>query len=102
MVDLIDSAIRLSRHEAMILGMDVQPKNGIAVVRGLTLDDIRELVEAKIRNTATLTEAVDVTPLQIEALPAEPVAEPVVVNGTANGLTFDDLLSARDKKDERE
>jgi hypothetical protein len=97
--DLIDSAIRLSRHEEMILGMDVQPKDGIAVVHGLTIDDIRELLEAKVRNTATLTEAVDVTPLQIKP-PA--VSEPVVVNGAANGLTFDDLLSARGGKGERE
>jgi hypothetical protein len=104
MGDLIDSAIRLSQHEAMILGMDVQPRDALAaaVHSGLTIDDISELVEAKTRNTATLTEAVDVTPLQIEAVPAELAEEPVVVNGTANGLTFDDLLSARDGKGERE
>jgi YVTN family beta-propeller protein len=47
---------------------------------------------------ATLTDAVDVTPRQIEA-PAEP--EPVVVNGAARGLTFEEMLSARDGKGER-
>jgi hypothetical protein len=105
MGDLIDSAIRLSRHEAMILGMDVQPRTGlaIAVQNGLTIDDIRELVENYHKNTATLTKAVDVTPLQI-APPAEP--EPAVdiasVNGTARGLTFEELLGARDGKGERE
>jgi hypothetical protein len=98
---LIDSLIRLGRHEAMILGMDVQPKDGVTVVQGFTIDDIRELLEAKNRNTATLTDAVDVTPRQIEA-PVEPVAEPAIVNGAAHGLTFEELLSARDGKGERE
>jgi len=47
MGDLIDSAIRLSRHDAMILAMDVQPRDALAaaVHNGLTIDDIRELVE---------------------------------------------------------
>jgi hypothetical protein len=62
MGDLIDSAIKLSRHEAMILVMDMQPKDGIAVVHGLTLEDIRDLVEKHHQNTATLTKAIDVTP----------------------------------------
>jgi hypothetical protein len=40
MGDLVDSAIRLSRHEAMILGMDAQPRDAsaTAVHNGLTLD----------------------------------------------------------------
>jgi hypothetical protein len=57
MGDLIDSAIRLSRHEAMILGRDVQPRDALAaaVHNGLTtIDDIRELVELYHKNTATL------------------------------------------------
>jgi hypothetical protein len=51
MGDLIDSAIRLSRHEAMILGMDVQPRDALAaaVHSGLTIDDIRELVELYLK-----------------------------------------------------
>jgi hypothetical protein len=99
MGDLIDSAIRLSRHEAMILGMDVQPWDALAaaVQNGLTIDDIRELVEQYHKNTAILKKAIDVPPqdliptLQIEP-PAEP--EPAVdiasVNGTAHGLTFEE------------
>jgi hypothetical protein len=99
MGDLIDSAIRLSRHEAMILGMDVQPRDALAAAahNGLTIDDIRELVEQYHKNTAILKKAIDVPPqdltptLQIEP-PAEP--EPAVdiasVNGTAHGLTFEE------------
>jgi hypothetical protein len=51
MGDLIDSAIRLSRHEAMILGMDVQPRDALAaaVHNGLTIDYIRELSSCIIR-----------------------------------------------------
>jgi hypothetical protein len=79
MGDLIDSAIRLSRLEAMILGMDVQPRAALAAAmhNGLTtIDDIRELVELYHKNTATLKKAIDVTPqdltstLQIE-LPSQ-------------------------------
>jgi hypothetical protein len=64
MGDLIDSAIRLSPLGAMILGMDVQPRDALAaaVHNGLTIDDIRELVELYHKNTATLKKAIDVTP----------------------------------------
>jgi hypothetical protein len=40
---LIDSLIRLGRHEAMILGMDVQPKDSVTVVQGFTVDDIHTI-----------------------------------------------------------
>ena len=80
MGDLIDSAIRLSRLEAMILGMDVQPRAALAAAmhNGLTtIDDIRELVELYHKNTATLTKAIDVTPQDLTpTLQIEPPAEP--------------------------
>jgi hypothetical protein len=64
MANLIESAIKLSRHEAMILWMDVQPRHALAaaVHNGLTIDDIRELVENYHKNTATLKKPIDVTP----------------------------------------
>jgi hypothetical protein len=76
---LIDSAIRLSQHEAMILGMDVQPRDALEAAEhnGLTIDDIRELVELYHKNTATLTKAIDVTPQDLTpTLQIEPPAEP--------------------------
>jgi hypothetical protein len=51
MGDLIDSAIRLSRHEAMILGMDVQPRRLPLVHRGDTTS-LRFGVRATVRSAA--------------------------------------------------
>jgi hypothetical protein len=60
--NLIDCAIRLSRHEAMILGMDVplRDASSSAEYNRLTIDGFRELLERHHRDTAELR-SLDVT-----------------------------------------